>query len=121
MNRKRPCRLLALSVCLILLLSACASKGNTLDAPSYDSDVLTWTGWNGFDNFLELTGQTYPEIEWEYTTYAGANRTGHIGTQLTGVPFATVFNLAKTGWFSTPEGVNWERDFLGRGTEDRLP
>ena len=37
---------------------------------------------------------------------------GCIGMQLTGVPFATVFNLAKTGWFSTLEGVNWERDFL---------
>ena len=37
---------------------------------------------------------------------------GYIGMQLTGVPFATVFNLAKTGWFSTLDGVNWERDFL---------
>ena len=37
---------------------------------------------------------------------------GYIGMQLTGVPFATVFNLAKTGWFSTLDGVNWEREFL---------
>lgn len=37
---------------------------------------------------------------------------GCIGMQLTGVPFAAVFDLAKTGWFSTLSGVNWERDFL---------
>ena len=37
---------------------------------------------------------------------------GYIGTQLTGVLFSAVFNLAKTGWFSTLDGVNWERDFL---------
>ena len=37
---------------------------------------------------------------------------GVVGTQLTGGPFSTVFNLAKTSWLTTPEGVNWERDFL---------
>lgn len=183
---------------------------------SSDNNTLTWTRWNGFDNFLELASRTYPEIAWEYTAYAGANRTGYswaqmragdipdifissqiidedlakerlvdladydfidglstalldqaaidggiyalpvnnvmygiyynktlmeehnwalpadfaelealcgqikeagleagyIGMQLTGVPFAAVFNLAKTGWYSTLDGVNWERSFL---------
>lgn len=37
---------------------------------------------------------------------------GVVGTQLTGGPFSTVFNLAKTSWLTTPEGLNWERDFL---------
>ncbi len=37
---------------------------------------------------------------------------GVIGTQLTGGPFSAVFNLAKTGWLTTPEGVTWEQDFL---------
>ena len=37
---------------------------------------------------------------------------GVIGTLLTGNTFSTVFNLAKTGWLTTPEGVAWERDFL---------
>lgn len=37
---------------------------------------------------------------------------GIISTQLTGAPFSAVFNLAKTDWLTTPEGVNWERDFL---------
>lgn len=37
---------------------------------------------------------------------------GVVGTQLTGNPFAAVFNLAKTGWLTTPEGASWERSFL---------
>lgn len=37
---------------------------------------------------------------------------GVVGTQLTGGPFSTVFNLAKTGWLTTPDGIQWERDFL---------
>lgn len=76
MSKKLPHRLLALSVCLILLLSACTSKENTPGAPSSDSNVLTWTRWNGSDDFLELASQTYPEIEWEYTA-SGWIRAGH--------------------------------------------
>lgn len=41
MNKKLPRRLLALSVCLTMLLCACASKENTLGAPLSDSNVLT--------------------------------------------------------------------------------
>ncbi len=37
---------------------------------------------------------------------------GVVGTHLTGSPFSAVFNLAKTAWLTTPEGMNWERDFL---------
>lgn len=37
---------------------------------------------------------------------------GVIATQLTGGPFSAVFNLAKTDWFSTPEGAKWEQAFL---------
>lgn len=37
---------------------------------------------------------------------------GMIGTQLTGTPFAAVFNIAKTDWLTTPEGTQWEQDFL---------
>ena len=37
---------------------------------------------------------------------------GVVGTQLTGGPFSAVFNLAKTDWLTTPEGVSWERAFL---------
>lgn len=46
---------------------------------------------------------------------------GVVGTQLTGGPFSTVFNLAKTSWFTTPEGVNWEKDFLaGEATAEGM-
>lgn len=46
---------------------------------------------------------------------------GVVGTQLTGGPFSTVFNLAKTSWLTTPEGVNWERDFLaGNATAEGM-
>ena len=41
---------------------------------------------------------------------------GVVGTHLTGGPFSTVFNLAKTSWLTTPEGVKWERDFLSGET-----
>lgn len=37
---------------------------------------------------------------------------GVIATQVTGAPFSAVFNLAKTSWLTTPEGVKWERGFL---------
>lgn len=37
---------------------------------------------------------------------------GVVGTQLTGGPFSTVLNLAKTDWLTTPEGVKWEQEFL---------
>lgn len=37
---------------------------------------------------------------------------GIADARLTGGPFSAVFNLAKTSWLTTPEGVNWERDFL---------
>lgn len=82
MSKSLPRRLLALSVSLILLLSACASGGSgggpggasdgkNSGAQVSSGDVLTWTRWNGFDNFLELASRTYPEIKWEYTAYAG--------------------------------------------------
>lgn len=208
-------RLLALSVTLVLLLSSCSIAE---PAPGIQSDdtALTWSAWNGFNNFLELAAETYPDIELELSSYAGANSTGYswaqmrgddipdifitsqildedlmkerlvdlsgypfignlstslldqvsvdggiyllpvstamygicynktlmkehgwqlpsdfaeleqlcaeireagmipgvIGTKLTGNTFSAVFNLAKTSWLTTPEGVNWERDFL---------
>lgn len=37
---------------------------------------------------------------------------GVLGAQLTGSAFSAVFNLAKTGWLTTPAGRAWERDFL---------
>lgn len=42
---------------------------------------------------------------------------GIMATQLTGGPFSAFFNLAKTDWLSTPDGIKWEQDFLaGKAT-----
>lgn len=213
---KRPLRRLpALFAAALMLLSACAPEEKAPDSQP-DSEALTWFTWNGFDNFLDLAAQTYPDIELEFSAYAGANRTGYswaqmrgddipdifitsqildeelakerlmdlssydfvndfstslldqvaidggiyllpvnnamygiyynktlmeehgwkvpasfaeleelcvqikkaglipgvIGTELTGNTFSAVFNLAKTSWLTTPEGVAWERNFL---------
>ena len=96
---------MALSICLFLLLSACTSGKETPDAPPSDSktpnapssgsDALTWTRWNGFDNFLELASRTYPEIKWEYTAYAGANRTGYSWVQMRD---GRAFPQTNVGW-----------------------
>ncbi|MCM1307743.1 MAG: ABC transporter substrate-binding protein [Butyrivibrio sp.] len=46
---------------------------------------------------------------------------GILGTQLTGTPFSAVFNIAKTDWLTTPEGVQWEKDFLaGNATAEGM-
>ena len=37
---------------------------------------------------------------------------GLVGTALADNPFLAVFNLAKTDWFSTPAGAEWEQEFL---------
>ena len=211
-------RLPALLLAGLLLLSACAPSEK---APDAGEGPLTWSTWSGYQNFLTLLGETYPDIELELHPYDGANRTGYswaqmraddipdifitsqildedltkqrladlsgydfinslstpvldqvsidggvyllpvsyamygilynktlmeehgwalptnfaelealcgeiraenlipgvIGTQLTGGPFSAVFNLAKTSWLTTPEGIRWEEDFLaGRAT-----
>lgn len=207
---RRP---LALAVAALFLLSACIPLNK---APDSHGDALTWSTWNGYDNFLQLLGETCPDIELEFISYTGRNRTGYswaqmrgddipdifitsqvldkdlakerlldlsgydfvnkfstgmldqmaidggiyllpvnyamygifynktlmeeygwkvpanfseleslcakieaaglipgvVGTQLTGSTFSTVFNLAKTSWLTTPEGMGWERDFL---------
>ena len=208
-------RRLSLSVAAVLLLSGCAVSEKAPDREE-ESDALTFCVWNGYENFLELAAQNCPDIELEFSNYAGANRTGYswvqmraddipdifitsqildeelakerlvdlssydflngfstsildqvaidggvyllpvtnvlygiyynqtlmeennwevpadfaeletlcaqirqsgmtpglIGTHLTGNTFSAVFNLAKTGWLTTPAGVNWEQDFL---------
>lgn len=221
MTAKFFCSLVSLSVAA-LLLSACTPSNEPPDTNTKDeSDVLTWNTWGGYDDFLTLVDETYPDIRIRLSPYNGGNRTGYswaqmraddipdifitsqvideelarerladlsgydfinrfptsvlnqvsidggvyllpvnygmygilynqtlmeehgwkipenfrelealcaeikaegmipgvVGTQLTGGPFSTVFNLAKTDWLTTPEGVVWERDFLaGKAT-----
>lgn len=216
MMKHRRC-LAALLAASLLLLSGCGSSSD--EASDTDSGALTWETWGGYgahQKFLELAKEKYPDIELEFISYTGGNRTGYswaqmragdipdifitsqildkdlakehlvdlsgypfindlptsvldqisldgevyllpvnyamygifynktlmeehkwevpsdfaelkalceeirqeglipgvIGTQLTGGPFSTVFNLAKTDWFTTFEGVKWEQDFL---------
>lgn len=209
-------RLSATFITAILLLSACTPAKAPDSDPKNGTGALTWNIWSGYDAFLELLGESCPDITLECLSYAGANRTGYswaqmrgddisdifmtsqildeslaeerlvdlsaypfinsfstsvldqvsinggiyllpvnyamygifynktlmeehgwevphdfaelkdlcgkiqeagllpgvLGTQLTGNTFSAVFNLAKTGWLTTPEGAAWEKDFL---------
>ena len=76
----------------------------------YNKTLMEEKGWELPNNFAELEALC-AEIKAEGLI------PGVIGTQLPGNSFSAVFNLAKTSWLTTPEGVNWERDFLaGRAT-----
>lgn len=71
----------------------------------YNKTLMEEHGWTIPQNFAEL------EVLCNDIRKAGLIP-GVVGTQLTGGPFSCVFNLAKTEWLTTPEGVNWERNFL---------
>lgn len=71
----------------------------------YNKTLMEEHGWELPNDFQELEALC-AEIQ-----EAGL-LPGVVGTHFTGDPFSTVFNLAKTSWLTTPEGVNWERDFL---------
>lgn len=71
----------------------------------YNKTLMKEKGWKVPENFEELKALC-GEIEKEGLA------PGMLGTQLTGNAFSAVFNLAKTDWFTTPEGVTWEKDFL---------
>lgn len=71
----------------------------------YNKTLMEEHGWELPKNFAELEALC-KEIE------AAGLIPGVMGLQLTGNAFSTVFNLAKTDWFTTPEGGVWERDFL---------
>ncbi|MCM1055569.1 MAG: ABC transporter substrate-binding protein [Bacteroides sp.] len=71
----------------------------------YNKTLMEENGWELPNNFEELEALC-GEIR------AAGLIPGLAGTQLTGNTFSAVFNLAKTDWFTTPEGVIWEQDFL---------
>ncbi len=81
-------RSLALSVAAFLLLSACTHSERV---PDSDGDVLTWSIWNGYDKFLNLLNETYPDIELELTPYTGRNRTGYSWAQMRGDDIPDIF------------------------------
>ncbi|MCM1534286.1 MAG: ABC transporter substrate-binding protein [Clostridium sp.] len=71
----------------------------------YNKTLMEENGWELPENYDELE-TLCAEIR------ADGLIPGIVGTQLTGHDFSSVFNLAKTDWFTTMEGVQWERDFL---------
>ena len=88
--------------------------GNSMYGIYYNKTLMDEKGWKVPDNFTELEALC-KEIEKEGMI------PGVIATQVTGGPFSAVSNLAKTSWLTTPEGVNWERDFLaGRATAEGM-
>lgn len=72
---------------------------------TYNKTLMEEMGWEVPTNFEQLEALC-KEIR------AAGLIPGVIGTQLTGNPFSAVFNLAKTSWLTTPDGVKWEQDFL---------
>lgn len=71
----------------------------------YNKTLMEEKGWEVPENFAELEALC-GEIEEEGLI------PGVAGTLLTGNAFSAVFNLAKTDWLTTPEGLVWEQDFL---------
>ncbi|MCI8418200.1 MAG: carbohydrate ABC transporter substrate-binding protein [Lachnospiraceae bacterium] len=78
---------------------------NSMYGIFYNKSLMEEKGWEVPANFQELEVLCH-EIQKEGLI------PGIVGTKLTGGPFSTVFNLAKTDWLTTPEGVAWEKDFL---------
>ena len=71
----------------------------------YNKTLMEEKGWQVPENFDQLE-ELCQEIQ------AEGMIPGVLGTQLTGNTFSAIFNLAKTSWLTTPEGVEWEKDFL---------
>ncbi len=88
MRIKLSQRLLIFSVVFVLLLSACTSASKTSKP---ESDALVWSFWGGYDSFLELAAETYPDIELERAYYAGANHTGYSWAQMRGDDIPDIF------------------------------
>ena len=78
---------------------------NTMYGIYYNKTLMEEKGWEVPGNLAELEALC-AEIRAEGLI------PGVVGTMLTGGPFSNVFNLAKTGWLTTPDGISWEREFL---------
>ncbi len=82
MNRKWIRGLGVLSVAVGLLLSGCAVLSN---GSARNDNTLLWGTWGSYERhepFLNLLQETYPEIDLEFVSYAGANRTGYSWAQM---------------------------------------
>ena len=70
---------LALSAAVVLGLTACTFGG---DARVPEKEALTWQTWSGFDDFLGLVQEQYPDIALDFISYTGANKTGYSWEQM---------------------------------------
>ncbi|MCM1267321.1 MAG: ABC transporter substrate-binding protein [Bacteroidales bacterium] len=78
---------------------------NAIYGITYNKTLMEEHGWELPTNFAELEALCGEIKE------AGLIP-GVLAAQLTAYPFSAVFNLAKTDWLTTMEGVHWEQDFL---------
>lgn len=71
----------------------------------YNKTLFEENGWEVPENFDELSALTEK-------IHAKGMGACIAGVNLTGWPFSYLFNLAKTDWFVTPQGNEWEKAFL---------
>ena len=94
MGKKNVRIWLSCFISLLLLLSACSPAVETFgpggrqehqpDGTEADGGALTWIYQNSYAGFLDLLGETCPDIELEFLSFAGANRTGYSWAQMRG-------------------------------------
>ena len=69
----------------MLLLQACGLKGGPPSQDRGKGDAITWGTFGSYSahkEFLDLVQETYPEIELEFESYDGGNRTGYSWAQM---------------------------------------
>ncbi|MCM1466395.1 MAG: hypothetical protein NC094_13370, partial [Bacteroidales bacterium] len=65
------------------------------DQPLADSSALTWVTWGGYDEFWELLGETYPDIEIDYVGYDGSNYLGYSWAQMRADDITDLFSTSQ--------------------------
>lgn len=78
---------LSMAAMLLLPLSACALP----KAASKDTEALTWVTWDGYSGFLDLLGKNCPDIDLDFISYTGSNRTGYSWAQMQGDDISDIF------------------------------
>lgn len=88
MRSKLLCRLSALSMAAVFLLSACSSFKKTANN---DGSALTWGTRVGYIDFLTLAEETCLDIDLTFSAYAGANPNGYNWAQMRGDDIPDIF------------------------------
>ena len=88
--KKGSMRLLALALAAALLLSGCASSGGEAG-----SKGLTWVTWRGYEKFIELLEETYPDIGLEQISYTGNSATSYNWAQMRAGDISDIFTTSQ--------------------------